>query len=130
MRFRSFAADGLAAYLNELRPRMLAVHLDTDRVRLHWWVPTWAIEEPLRFLMRLAPIAVTIAPDATRRLLQRTGLGDRFARAADGTRGDLWRALDDLFSESDRDLLALPDDLPFVDVRTRDVHVYVGQTRL
>ena len=130
MRFRSLDADGVNAYWNELRLRLLAVRIDAGRVRLRWWVPAWAIEEPLRFLLRLVPIATALAPGATRRLLERTGIGTRIDLPAADRSDAVWRALDDLFSEADRDLLAMPGDVPFVDVTTNDVRVYVGQARL
>jgi hypothetical protein len=132
VRLRSLDADGVRAYLDELRPRLLTLRLDTGRVRLRWAVPAWAIEEPLRFLLRTLAIAMAAAPGVTRRVLERTGadraVAPRDPAAMDAV--DLWHAVDRLFSEADRDLLRLPADLPFVDVETKDVRVHVGQTRL
>jgi len=132
MRLRRLDADGVRAYLDELRLRLLIVRIEAGRVRLRWAVPTWAIEEPLRFLLRLIPVALAIAPGATRRLVDRVGAARMVDPAPDGAArsGDLWRAVDRLFSEADRDLLRLPADLPFVDVETKDVRVLIGQTRL
>lgn len=132
MRLRSLDADGVRAYLDELRPRLLIVRIDAGRVRLRWALPSWAIEEPLRFLLRLIPIATAIAPGLTRRLTVRIGVAGSLDASTHGPSrsSDLWRSVDRLFSEADRDLLRLPADLPFVDVETKDVHVLVGQTRL
>jgi len=132
MRLRSLDADGVRAYLDELRPRLLTVRVDTGRIRLRWAVPAWAIEEPLRFLLRTLGIAMAVAPGLTRRLIDRTGAGRAVAPRppAAAKPDDLWHAVDRLFSEADRDLLKLPADLPFVDVETTDVRVYVGQARL
>jgi hypothetical protein len=132
MRLRSLDADGVRAYLDELRPRLLIVRIDAGRVHLRWALPSWAIEEPLRFLLRLIPIATAIAPGLTRRLTGRIGVAGSLAPSTHGPArsSDLWRAVDHLFSEADRDLLHLPADLPFVDVETKDVRVLVGQTRL
>ena len=129
MRLRPLDAEDVQAYLNELRPRFFALRIRADRVNLRWWVPTWAIEEPLRFLLRLLPIVRATAPATTRRLLARLRMPQAGPAEAHG-RNDLWNAIDQLFSEADRDLLALPGDVPFVDLETEDVRVYVGQTRL
>ena len=129
MRLRPLDAEGTRAYLNELRPRLLAVRIRADKVNLRWWVPAWAIEESIRFVLRLAPIALAIAPGAVRRLLGRTQVGGAYLSAA-ARPADLWDAIDELFSEADRDLLALPDDVPFIDVTTDDVRVYIGTVRI
>jgi hypothetical protein len=132
MRLRSLDAEGVRAYLDELRPRLVTLRVDTGRVRLRWAVPAWAIEEPLRFLLRSLGIALAVAPGVTRRLLERSGAGRAVAPGGPTATNpdDLWHAVDRLFSEADRDLLKLPADLPFVDVETNDVRVHVGQTRL
>lgn len=129
MRLRTLDADGTRAYLNEIRPRMLAIHIRAEKIHIRWWMPAWAIEEPLRFLLRLLPIVRGAAPAATKRLLMRMRIAVD-ADAVDTDTSDLWRAIDELFSEADRDLLALPDDVPFVDVTTDEVRVYVGQVRI
>lgn len=134
MRFRTLDADDTRSYLNELRPRFLFVRIQAGRVNLRWWVPAWAFEEPIRFLLRLIPIGRYAAPAVTARLLSnaRIQAGDVSSFAGGGSSGspDLWTSIDALFSEADRDLFALPDDVPFVDVRTDDVRVYIGQTRI
>lgn len=128
MRLRSLDADDARAYLEELRLRLLFVRIQAGRVNLRWWVPTWAIEEPIRFLLRLLPLLRALAPAASRRVLARISLpvgGEDLPTSA-----SLWTTFDALFSEHDRDLLALPHDVPFVDVQTDDVRVYIGQTRI
>lgn len=129
MRLRTLDADGMQAYLNELRPRLFTLRIRADKVNLRWWVPTWAIEEPLRFFLRLLPIVRAAAPATTRRMLERLRL-PHAGTTTDDERPELWNAIDELFSEADRDLLALPGDVPFVDLETNDVRVFIGQTRL
>lgn len=134
MRFRTLDAEDTRAYLNELRPRFLFLRVQAGRVNIRWWVPAWAFEEPIRFLLRLLPIARYAAPATTARLLSRARVPLRDVSSLAGSglsaSSDLWTSIDALFSEADRDLFAMPDDVPFVDVQTDEVRVYVGQTRI
>lgn len=129
MRLRTLDAEDVRAYLNELRPRFFVLRIRADRLNLRWWLPTWAIEEPLRVFLRLLGIVHAAAPATTRRLLARLRMAHPPSAEAHD-RGDLWNAIDQLFSEADRDLLALPGDVPFVDLETDDARVFIGQTRL
>lgn len=43
------------AYWDDVRPRLLWLRIDADRVRLRWAVPVWAVEESLRALLLGGP---------------------------------------------------------------------------
>lgn len=125
MRLRPLDRDDRDAYLREIRPRLLTLRLTAGRVDLRWLVPSCALEEPLRFLLRLASLAIAIAPERARRLTGGVGLaeGDPTPSAP------WWRAADAFFSEADRDLLALPEGVPLVDVRAADTRIVVAEIR-
>jgi hypothetical protein len=124
VQLRPLDAAGRRAYLDELRPRFLALRVEAGRVRFAWALPSWALEEPLRFLLRLVPIAYALAPGRARAWLDRADAAGRL-----GLETDAWRAADELFSERDRDLLALPADLPLVDIATSDARIVITQVR-
>jgi hypothetical protein len=124
VRLRALDAAGLRAYLDELRPRFLTLRVEAGRVRFAWALPSWALEEPLRFALRIAPLAVALAPRRARAWLDRVGVARRL-----DLEPDAWRAADALFSEADRDLLALPDDLPLVDIATHEARIVIAQAR-
>lgn len=126
MRLRALDAAGLRAYLDELRPRFLTLRVEAGRVRFCWALPSWALEEPLRFAMRIAPLALALAPRRARAWLDRVGVTERLGA---GHQPDAWRAADALFSEADRDLLALPDGLPLVDIATNEARIVIAQAR-
>lgn len=133
MRLRPLDDADLRAYLHELRPRFLTLRVRAGRVRFGWLVPSWALEEPLRFGLRIAGLAVAVAPGPLRRALARTGLD---ARHVDDRLGDdreatprWWPAVDELFSERGRDLLALPEGVPLLDVAAGDAHIVIAEAR-
>lgn len=124
MRLRALDAAGRRDYFDELRPRFLTLRVEAGRVRFAWALPSWALEEPLRFALRASSLAVTLAPRRARAWLERVGVAERLELEADA-----WRAADALFSEADRDLLALPNDLPLVDIDTNEARIVIAQAR-
>lgn len=120
---------GLRAYVWELRPRVLVLSVRARGARFGWALPSWAFEEPLRCLLRLAPVLAALAPSTVRRGLGRLGIGVPFGGDDPASRG-WWETLDGLFSEEHRDLLALPPDTPLLDIDTRDVRIVVREIRL
>jgi hypothetical protein len=124
VQLRALDAAGRRAYLDELRPRFLTLRVEAGRLRFAWALPCWALEEPLRFLLRLAPLAYALAPRGARAWLDRADVAGRL-----DLEPDAWRAADQLFSERDRDLLALPADLPLVEVATADARIVIAQAR-
>lgn len=157
MRLRPLDKDDRDAYLREILPRLLTVRLKAGRVDLRWLVPSWALEEPLRFLLRVASLAGAVAPERARWLAAavRLPLGARWtpppSHAATSRTGTSrtgtsrtgaprtgeprtgparwWPAADAFFSEADRDLLALPDGVPLVDVQAGDARIVVAEIR-
>lgn len=141
MRLRPLDDADLRAYLHELRPRFLTLRVRAGRVRFGWLVPSWALEEPLRFALRIAQLALALAPDALRRALDRVGVDADLAGGPGGTPGGpasgagrgapprWWPAFDELFSERGRDLLALPDGVPLLDVAAGDAHIVIAEAR-
>lgn len=135
MQLRPLDREGLDAYLDEIRPRFLTLHVDAGRVSFRWLVPSWAVEEPLRFALRAFALAFALAPGAMHALSRRAGRTGAHAPFLVPTRADLahpvgwWDAFDQLFSEADRDLLALPDRLALVEVETGEVRVRIAETR-
>lgn len=124
MTLRPLDAAGRSAYLREIRPRFLAVRIASGRVRIGWWLPTWALEEPIRLLLRLAPIAVALAPAVAQRVLASSPFG-----SAPGERRNWWQATDELFSERYRDLLSLPDGVPLLDVTSGQARIVIEEVR-
>lgn len=144
MRLRPLDDADRRAYVRELRPRFLALRVHAGRVRFAWLVPSWALEEPLRFALRIVPLALAFAPEALRRALDRVGvdagLGDGPGADSAGTvpartrteraaPPPWWPAFDALFSERGRDLLALPDGVPLLDVAAGDAHIVIAEVR-
>jgi hypothetical protein len=137
VRLRPLDDADLRAYLQELRPRFLTLRIRAGRVRFGWLVPSWALEEPLRFGLRIGALALACAPDALGRALDRLGvdvarIGGPVGAAAGADRGATprwWPALDELFSERGRDLLALPDGVPLLDVAAGDAHIVIAEAR-
>ena len=130
MRLRPLDAGGFQAYLDELPPRLLTLRVDAGTVRLRWWLPMWAIEEPLRFALRLYGLIGPLLPRHVRDALARDPRVPARLLARAGAQDTLFTAIDAWFSENDRDLLDLPDDVPFVDVDTGGARVRLQQSRL
>ena len=42
-----------ARYWDDVRPRLLWLRIDADKVRIRWGMPEWALEESLRALDEL-----------------------------------------------------------------------------
>ena len=122
---RRLDAPGIRAYLDELRPRFLVLRVRARGVSFRWAVPNWAIEEVVRFALRLAPLVVQLAPhlpDRIGRPLRRvSGFGDRRRTLA---------LVDAFFSEEHRDLFILPPRVPLVSVETEDVTFEIMQSAL
>lgn len=130
MRLRPLDKDDRDAYLREIRPRLLTLRLNAGKVHLRWLVPSWALEEPLRFLLRVASLAIAVAPDRARSLA--SAVGHAHVGPAQVSRSGparWWPAADAFFSEADRDLLALPDGVPLVDVQAADARIVVAEVR-
>lgn len=125
LRLRRLDPPGLRAYAEELRPRFLVLRVHAKGVNLRWAVPNWAIEEPVRFAVRLMPLLPVIA----RYLPARAAEPLRRLAAPRGRRRTL-ELLDEFFSERHRDLFTLPPGEAFVSVETDDVHLEVKQVAL
>lgn len=126
---RPLGPAGLRAYLREIRPRVLVLHVRARGHRFGWAMPSWALEEPLRCLLRLGPVAAALAPTSVRHWMGRLGIAADVGGGGPVSRG-WWRAVDGLFSEAHRDLLALPPDTPLLDIDTRDVRIVLREIRL
>jgi hypothetical protein len=125
LRLRRLDAPGMRAYARELRPRFLVLRIRAEGVNLRWAVPSWAIEEPLRFALRLMPLLPGLARYLPSRAAEPLR---RFAAPAGGRR--TLELLDEFFSERSRDLIALPPGEPFLSVETDDVHLEIKQATL
>ena len=125
VKLRRLDRPGVRAYLDELRPRFLVLRVRAKGVSFRWAVPNWAIEEVVRFALRLAPLAVQAAPhlpDSIGRPLR------RFSAAAERRR--TLALVDAFFSEEHRDLFTLPPGVPLVSVETEDVTFEITQSAL
>lgn len=125
VRLRSLDRAGRRAYLAELIPRFLVLKIRAKGVHLRWAVPSWALEEILRFALRVAPLVpaiVRILPEKAARSVR------RFAPSNAGR--NAWAVLDAFFSEEHRDLLVLPPGEPLVAIEASDVHIRIEQTAL
>ncbi len=141
MHLRSLDRDDRDAYLREIRPRLLTLRLKAGRADLRWFVPSWAFEEPLRFLLRLAHVGVAFAPErfgalaaAVRRPLGATDMPIRRASSiptpTDRTDpAHWWPVLDAFFSEADRDMLSVPSGVPLVDVQAANARIVIAEIR-
>lgn len=117
---RRLDRQGLQDYARELMPRFLVVRLRTKGVGFRWAVPSWAIEELMRFALRVAPLA----PRALG--LLPGGLSHRIRRFVPRAGGRPTLALlDEFFSERHRDLLVLPPGESFVAIETTDVLIEI-----
>lgn len=151
MHLRSFGRDDRAAYLREIRPRLLTLRLKAGRVDLRWFVPSWAFEEPLRFLLRVAHVGVALAPERFRSLAAKVrlplGASDTPTHRTQTHRTQVhrtqtdptpidrtdpahwWPLLDAFFSEADRDMLSLPSGVPLLDVQAANARIVVAEIR-
>lgn len=129
---RPLDAAGVRSYLHEIRPRLLTVRVHAGRMRFAWAVPSWAVEEPLRCALRLAPLLNLLAPVVTRRFAGRLGIaaGHASGRTDAAAQPDWWAAVDEAFSEAHRDLLALPGDAPLIDIDAKHARIVIRDVRL
>ena len=121
IRIRRLDREGFAAYVQELLPRFLVLRFRAKGVSFRWAVPSWAIEELMRFTVRLLPLAPRIARYLPRKVRQPV---ERFMVGA-GSRRSLLAHLDAFFSETYRDLLVLPKGEPFVSIDTDEVSIEI-----
>lgn len=119
---RPLDPHGLHDYLHELRPRFITLQLRHGRTHLRWFTPTWALEEPLRYLLRMLDVLTALAPKQVERLT-RNRLPARPVTHP-------WHAIDALFSERSRDLLATPTNEPLLEIDTTGTTIRIAQTRL
>lgn len=128
IRLRNLDEAGIREYLSELRPRFFVLRVRAKGRVFRWAVPSWAVEEVLRFGIRLAPLLpgiVRLLPERARRPL------GRFAGYGTGTRTRATLgSLDELFSERHRDLLKPPPGEPLVAIEARDVAIEIQQIAL
>lgn len=108
VRLRPLHERGLRARAEALRPRFLVVRIRAKGIHLRWAIPAWAVEEVLRFALRIAP------------LLPLWRGSRRLARPRDGT---LLQTLDGFFGE--RKLLTLPPGEPYVSIETSDALIEI-----
>jgi hypothetical protein len=125
---RKLDRAGRAAFLADLRPRFLVVRVRAKGVHFRWAVPSWAVEEVLRFAVRLAPFAPAIVPLLPKRAAEPLA---RFTASSAGRSRRRWlELLDAFFSEHDRNILILPPGEPLISIETADVAFEVEQIAL
>ena len=125
---RPLTYEELQAYIQEIRPRILTVVIRHDRLKFRWFLPMWAIEEPLRFLLRTLRLMHAIAPGISKRIQTRIGSNVFLLPTRDPS--PLWPAVDAFFSEKDRDLLAVVVNDPIVEIRHAQSHLLITQARI
>lgn len=121
IRLRRLDREGFAEYVRELLPRFLVLRVRAKGVAFRWAIPSWALEELMRFAVRLLPLAPRVArylPEKVRRPVQRYTAGAGHQRST-------LAHLDAFFSEKHRDLLVLPPGEPFVSIDTDEVSIEI-----
>jgi len=121
-----------ATYWDDVRPRLLWLRLDADRVRIRWVMPVWALEESLRAVFLLGPWVLWLArhlPAALRRSLSGEVRRGRFRIGLDlaGEPGPPpWHTARALLEGAGEGMLRLPIGEPFVRVEAgRDVRIEI-----
>lgn len=132
MTLRPLDRDGRRAYLEELRPRFLSLGIRSGHVNLRWWVPMWAVEEPLRFALRALPLVRRVAPWPSRRPPRRAASWPGTASGSSaGVEAESWfEQIDAWFSEGHRDLLAMPAGRPLLDITTPTATIVIQEVRV
>ncbi len=119
-------ADWWVRYLDDVRPRLLWLRLEADKVRIRWGVPVWALEESLRALLLLGPWALWIArhlPTKARAKASGEFKRGRFRLDLDlsGEPGPApWHTAIALLEGAGEGMLRLPSGEPFVHVEAGD----------
>ncbi len=110
---------------DDLRPRLLVLHVRADGVHLRWAVPVWALQESLRAVLLVTPWLLWVArcaPAEWRRTWHgRTAGFDWDLRGPAGR--PPWVAGRALLEGDGADAFALPAGEPFVRVETDDATV-------
>lgn len=118
--------DWWVRYLDDVRPRLLWLRLEADKVRIRWGVPVWALEESLRALLLLGPWVLWIArhlPIKTRAKASGEWGRGRFRLDLDlsGEPGPApWHTAVALLEGAGEGMLRLPSGEPFVHVEAGD----------
>ncbi len=121
-----------ARFWDDVRPRLLWLRLDADRVRLRWAAPVWALEESLRALVLVGPWFLWIARHLP--LPLRTKASGRFRRGRFHLDLDLagepgpppWHTARALLEGAGDGMLRLPAGVPFVHIEAgRDVRIEI-----
>lgn len=119
-------------YWDDVRPRLLWLRIDADKVRLRWAVPVWALEESLRAVLLVGPWALWVArhlPLPLRWKTRREFRRGRFHLDLDlsGPPGPApWTAGRALLEGAGEGMLRLPTGVPFVHVEAgRDVRIEI-----
>jgi hypothetical protein len=122
-------------YWADVRPRLLWLRLDADRVRIRWGVPVWALEESLRALLLLGPWVLWFV-----RHLPLKARGERrreFARGRFRLRLDLtgdpgpapWHTARALLEGDGEGMLQLPPGESFIHIQAGDeVNIQIVST--
>jgi len=117
---------------DDVRPRLLWLRIDAERVRIRWGMPVWALEESLRALFLLGPWVLWIArhlPVRTRSRASGAFGRGRFRLDLDlsGDPGPPpWHAARALLEGAGDGMLRLPAGEPFVLVEAgRDVRIEI-----
>jgi hypothetical protein len=119
-------ADWWVRYLDDVRPRLLWLRLEADKVRIRWGVPVWALEESLRALVLLGPWALWFArhlPIKARAKASGEFRRGRFRLDLDlsGEPGPApWHTARALLEGAGEGMLRLPPGEPFVHVEAGD----------
>ncbi|MFU8887292.1 MAG: hypothetical protein ACNA8N_01675 [Trueperaceae bacterium] len=118
--------DWWVRYLDDVRPRLLWLRLEADKVRIRWGVPVWALEESLRALLLLGPWVLWFArhlPIKTRAKASGEWGRGRFRLDLDlsGEPGPApWHTAVALLEGAGEGMLRLPSGEPFVHVEAGD----------
>ncbi len=120
--------EGLRAYLDELRPRVLVLRVRAGRVRFAWAAPLWPFGEVLSFAAGVVLLArALLAAWARRGGRLPQSLAEATAFAGTGAVGDATpsplAALDALAGARFGDRLRLPPGEPYLRVRTPEASV-------
>jgi hypothetical protein len=121
-----------ARFWDDVRPRLLWLRLDADRVHLRWAAPVWALEESLRALVLVGPWFLWIARHLP--LPLRMKASGRFRRGRLHLDLDLagepgpppWHTARALLEGAGDGMLRLPAGVPFVHIEAgRDVRIEI-----
>lgn len=113
-------------YWEDVRPRLLWLRIDADKVRIRWGMPEWALEESLRALLLLGPWVLWIARHLP--IEARAKASGEFKRGRFRIDLDLsgepgrapWHTAVALLEGAGEGMLRLPPGEPFVQVEAGD----------